>query len=163
MPYLLRTIRKTRWIRDPNIAWQQNVVKADAMIDLKTEENCLSVWYIQDNKSNLDEVITALAANRDDVVVMDYMIIDASIPESIKIKMTDDKGNSPYKDANLWHRHLIELTTEKMYLLSKEMCERGIKIRKLPKEISALLINALETNKIDANLLKRKLVERLGK
>ena len=50
-----------RWLRPDWLAGDE--VQADALVDLSTKDNELSVWLIENDKSNLEHVVTALAAN----------------------------------------------------------------------------------------------------
>ena len=64
MSFFLRKIRKAKWYKDEKDTWlADGELQADSLVDLKTDDNALSVWYIEHDKSNLKRVIAALGAN----------------------------------------------------------------------------------------------------
>jgi hypothetical protein len=154
VPLLLRTIRKSRWNKD-NFPWlTQDDIQADLLIDLVTSNNTLSVWLIQDDKSNLNEVITALASNRDTISNLDYAIFDISLLESINIKLEVKEGNTLYDKANRWHRDLIELTVNKIVKLAESMLKNSSIERVSEKKILNLIKGAVDNGQIDKEKLK---------
>jgi hypothetical protein len=78
MPLILRKIRKARWYQydRSDFPWLlEEDIPADPLGDLATNDNELSVWQINDDKSNLPRVAAALAANCDDISNLDYALI----------------------------------------------------------------------------------------
>lgn len=76
MPLILRMISKGKWLPEPNLPWlKEDELQADVFHELKTGENTLSVWSIADDRSNLERVVAALAANRNRVSNFDYALI----------------------------------------------------------------------------------------
>ena len=66
MPLFLRIIRKAKWYKNEQVPWlPEGELQADTLTDLSTKSNELSVWHIEDDRSNLEQVVTALAAGRD--------------------------------------------------------------------------------------------------
>jgi hypothetical protein len=58
MPLYLIRITKRNWERDEyDTSWlEPSEVPADVHRDLRVTESALSVWHIEDDKSNLEEV-----------------------------------------------------------------------------------------------------------
>jgi hypothetical protein len=153
VPLLLRAIRKSRWNKD-NFPWlTQDDIQADLLGDLVTSNNTLSVWLVQDDKSNLNEVITALASNRNTISNLDYAIFDISLLESINIKLEVNEGNTHYDKSNRWHRDLIELTANKIVKLAESMLKNSSIERVLEKKISDLIKGAVDNGQIDKEKL----------
>ena len=153
MPLLLRAIRKSRWNKD-NFPWlTQDDIQADLLGDLVTSNNTLSVWLVQDDKSNLNEVITALASNRNTISNLDYAIFDISLLESINIKLEVNEGNTHYDKSNRWHRDLIELNANKIVKLAESMLKNSSIERVLEKKISDLIKGAVDNGQIDKEKL----------
>ena len=75
------------WLEDDD-------TQADALWSLRTKGNQLSVWLIDDNKSNLKRVIAALAAGRDTLDKIDYALIDRRVLESPDIPVSKVDGLS---------------------------------------------------------------------
>jgi len=49
-------------------------VPAEAVQDFRADGNELSVWYVEPDRSNLDRVLTAIAANREHFEKIDYAV-----------------------------------------------------------------------------------------
>jgi hypothetical protein len=54
---------------------------------LRVNEGTLSVWHIEDDRSNLDVVIAALAATRQNVDKFEYGLFDQEIADRLGIKV----------------------------------------------------------------------------
>jgi hypothetical protein len=96
-------------------------VQGDSLKDLKTDENVLSVWHIEDDRSNLDQVLTCLASNNDSISHIDYALIDLNAVIALGINVVVHPGKTPYTVGNLWHRDLVELTGSKLIGLAMEI------------------------------------------
>lgn len=145
MPLILRGIRKNRWIKKSfpgGIA-----LPADAFDDVKTLNNGLSVWIIEDNRSNLTQVITALASTKPSLSNIDYVLVDARHIVPI-FPLDPAPGETADASANPMHRNISNLSAPKLYELvslidthgnpdsmrEKEVCEhlvRGIMVGRL--------------------------------
>lgn len=155
MPFLLRTIRKAKWYKNENVPWlAEDELQADALADLSTKDNELSVWHIEDDRSNLEQVVTALAAGRDYIANLDYALFDQQILSAINIKIKDTKGGSPDEKVNSWHRDLVELSATKLMELAKAIQTKAVKERVLPKDIVRLIKQAVESGRINRAKLK---------
>lgn len=56
MPFLLRTVKGRKWYHDPDLLWlREGDMPADTLTDLRTEANKPSLWYVEDDKSNLSQ------------------------------------------------------------------------------------------------------------
>lgn len=162
VPLLLRAIRKSKWSTDNNILWlSAQEIQADALVDLKTSNNTLSVWYVEDDRSNLQQVITALASNRDNVANLDYALFDLKLVEDIGIKVEINEGATPYDKANRWHRDLVELSANKLIKLAEIILTKSHKERVLEKKILNLIKEAVKDGEIDRTKLKENIVKKL--
>jgi hypothetical protein len=80
MPFFLRTIRKARWYNVEGVSWlEKGDIQADPLADLNTKGNELSVWLVENDRSNLEQVVTALAATRTDISNLDYALLDVRL------------------------------------------------------------------------------------
>ncbi len=154
MPLLIKLDNK-RWWDKPE--WlTKGDVPAQALLDFKLENNELSVWHVESNGSNLDRVLTALAANRDFIDKIDYAVLDEKVVADWDIKLRKTPGISPDDYASKeWHRDLTELTGLKLLGLATEIVDL-IK-RKQPAMVKALLATAAEEGRINKDLMKQSL------
>jgi hypothetical protein len=80
VPFVLRKIRKAKWYKHQKVAWlKAGELQADAIGDLYTENNALSMWLVTDDKSNLQRVAAALAANCEYLGNLDYALLKVEL------------------------------------------------------------------------------------
>lgn len=123
MPFVLRKIRQSRWFRHEEHTWlEEDEVQADTLLDLRTEDNALSVWLVEDDRSNLDRVVAALASACDKLQNLDYILFESTILPEIGINIEKSDGITPDEEANhSWHRNLIELSAQDLTTLASEL------------------------------------------
>jgi hypothetical protein len=62
MALFLRKVRQSRWFNEPAAAFLEvGDVPADPFVDLQTKENLLSVWEVEEDRSNVMRVVRAIA------------------------------------------------------------------------------------------------------
>jgi len=161
--FLLVLIRKAKWYRTEATAFlAAGDISADCLSDLRTTGNELSAWYVEDNKSNLTRILTALGAGRDDLVHVDYLIFDHSVPTTLGIKLRKTGGLTPDKGANAaWHYDLIELSARKLVELAVAIFEGATKERIPVKTVAEWIKGGVARNEIDGSKLKPNLAGRL--
>jgi len=162
---LLRKIRKGRWYKEPQPSWLcADDIPSDPLGDLVTSENSLSVWYIDDERANLRDVITAMAANRDHVSNFDYVLVGLEDVLSLNLKLESTEGGSPNKEANRrWHRDVIELSSAKLGQLAKLFYQKGQRDRVQEKIVRSMILTVLgEGDKIDKSKLSSSMQDSLG-
>lgn len=121
MSYLLRKYTINRWIiKDPFS--EDTRFPADPLWDLRTTDNKLSVYFIDDKESNLDKVILALASapdkkSRDDILA--YVLLDPKELKKMKFVIEESKGKTRIQKANESHRNIVGLTAERLIELAK--------------------------------------------
>lgn len=105
-------------------------LQADAVIDFKTDSNSLSLYVVEDDRSNLHQITAALAANADSVSNVDYALFDKQllINEGFVLDSTI-KGNTPDLEVNDWHLDLIQLTAQSLGRLIEVVHVQGEKQR----------------------------------
>jgi hypothetical protein len=152
MPYLLRKIRKARWspeLRDEFGPFDDQDCPADCVADLSTAGCRLSLWEIHDDRSNLGEVIVALAANADHLSNLDYALIPRDkIEEIAQLEVTE--GQTAHIQANQkWHRDLIGLSGRRLIDIAALIFSIAERRRVLQREVSHMVQDALERKRLD--------------
>jgi hypothetical protein len=135
-------------------------VQADALSDLRTARNALSVWNVDPALNNLSGVLTALASNRDQLDKVDYTLIDENLLPKIAIECVKSPANTAYLTLNAHHRDLIKLTAGKIAALAREMMPLS-HVRVPEKKVRELLRSALRDGLLDRSLIKAKLIAEL--
>lgn len=137
-------IRKRNWDKPADAPWlKSNELHADPLGDLRTTDNALSVWLIHDDKSNLEQVIIALAVNRQQIDKFEYGLFDQAIPLKLDIPMLTSDGKTPIPDANRWHRDLVQLTADKLVDLAKAIFDKMERERLFHEEVAAKILAVL--------------------
>jgi len=141
---LLRTIRKPKWLRQSDKDWlPDNTLQADALGDLKTQQNSISLWKIHDDRSNMSRIIAALAASKDSLSNIDYAIFDYEIPAQLGIKLSSLPGETLDKEANIWHIDATELTAMKLLDLAQSIYLKAEINRFQKKEVTDMIIESI--------------------
>ena len=164
MPLILRKIRRSKWYKHEGVAWlQAGELQADILVDLKTEDNWMSVWLVEDDKSNLDDLLSALAATCAVLSNLDYATLAEDIVSAVGVKIVQTEGDTPNKDVNKWHHDLVELSVSKVVGLAKAILTSGETKRVQPRQILRLIARAVESGKIDATKLSEDIRAKLEK
>jgi hypothetical protein len=163
VPLLLRAIRKNRWYKSEAVAWlPEGEIQADPLGDLATSNNTLSVWQVEDDDSNLEKVITALASSRASISNLDYAVLNIDLLTETGIKIEINPGETPYELANVWHRDLIELTATKIVRLAETMMQNSHILRIPEKRVLDLIKDAVHNGQIDKTKLHPGIANKLG-
>jgi hypothetical protein len=125
MPLLLRTVRQNRWLKDEAAPFLANDdVPADALGDLTTQQNVLSVWEVASDRSNIERIVRAVALGRNKIDHMGYVLFDSALLPERGIEVLANEGDSPDLGANSWHRDLV-VSGRKLVRLTKAILEHG--------------------------------------
>lgn len=127
---------------------QAGDIPADALSDLRTQDNKLSVWSVEADKTNLNVVLTAFASTRQRVDKLDYTLVDESVLPRILIDAAQSDASTPYVSANAAHWDLVELTVSKIVRLAQEVMLLD-RVRVSERQVRALLMEALQTGALD--------------
>ena len=151
MPLLFRKIdSKLKWDKDVSFSWlATHDVQADPVTDLKTTQNVLSVYSIDDERSNLARVVAAIAATRDHFDNLDYILFDKLILLEVDIKIKKAIGKTPDGQVNNWHLELFELSGFKLVNVAKIILNKGEINRLLKKDVTRLIKDGLTSAQID--------------
>ena len=162
MAYLLRKIRKNRWTGE--MTWlPEEELQADALNDLGTKSNELSVYHIAPNKSNLDQVVAALAVNTTDPSNIDFALFEENIISELGIKIKKSKGELADDQVNNWHSDLHELSASKLLSLALAIKKKAKIERKAPMQVLNIVADSLNNDQIDRSRVKWAKPEDLAK
>lgn len=131
---MLRDIKIERWFaatQAPN-----DPLPADPLADLNTKENVLSVWELPDDRSNLEDIVTAIAANKN-IKEIDVALIEKSLISQLGIEILETEGNTPITEVRPTHRDLAKLGAQ-------DLIEIADVIRKAPDDIVQFSVAEVE-------------------
>ncbi len=167
MPKFLRKVKyKTNW--DPNGEFSKYVpageAPADALQDLVTSDNALSLWEIDDHGTNLERVLAAIASRGDHLQKIDYLIVDSKHIQGLGLRMEQRVGETHDSHANKsWHFDLNRLSASDLSRLANSMFANGKTERKVESSLIPLLKKSIEDGFVDKTNLRPNLLERIFK
>ena len=159
MRFVLRIIAKSKWYDNAEKIEQllregrlqadalNDLIRADALNDLRTTGDRLSVWYIDAFKSNLQQIIVALAANRDRIDKFDYVLLKDSTLSALGIRIQESPGDTPDDEVNTCHSELVELSLE-MLLKLVSVIRISERVRVPEAKIRQQLLEAVSSRRL---------------
>lgn len=165
MTLALRIIKKKNWYNSSAYDWlDESEFLADALQDLKTEDNNLSIWLIEEgDDTTLRRVIAGLTARRDHIVNFDYCVIDFTVIDALKIryKRSDGDGNDHLANKK-WHFDLIQLSGNKIWGLAEYIRKNpDARHRINDKSVLKILIDAVNAGNINQDDLGESIVKKI--
>ncbi|MEH2299367.1 MAG: hypothetical protein V7K88_10110 [Nostoc sp.] len=159
-------MRKSKWYKTETTAWLLlGEFQSDLLGDLATSGNKLSVYRVEDDCSNLERLVAALAANCDRIANFDYVLFEEKILKDIGIKSEHTKGETPDETVNNCHLDLIELSAFRLVDLAKQILDRGKVERFSPLKVTNLLADSIKKgylNKAKMRLIPKE-IEKIDK
>jgi hypothetical protein len=162
MSFLVRKITRGKW----SVGEHVEAVNADAITQcMKTQDNTLSVWKIDDEK-DLQNSILAMAAANDFLSKIDVVILSEQALLDREIPIATTPGLTPCKDLVDTHRDLSDLNVTHLGLISDLIAE---KIRK--EEVHSfslgtlknILCSAIDSGKLTTESLSESVREKVVK
>jgi hypothetical protein len=172
MPLLLRKINFEKWKPDEAVQAQidtwlpEDDIEGDPIGDLPTEDNALSFYEVDDDKTNVNQVIAALAAKVQNPGEIAYALVAQKALIDLGYEIEERKGTTPDETVNNWHRDIIKLSCKKLYYLIKVI--RDDKVAEITtsfeSEVEEALRESLKAGKLDVKRvnIRGDLRKRLG-
>lgn len=161
VPSLLIKINHAKWYGD--LPWLKvGEVQAAALWDLRQSDNRLSVWSIPDDTSNLQRIVAALAATRENIENLDYVLLQSASLSALNIGIEKTNGATPDAGVNAeYHLDLIELTISKIVSIANLIKLSAEKDRVQSFDVKKYLVKSYESGYLDQGLLKAKLLGKI--
>lgn len=161
MSFLLRKYIGDRWIINDPFS-ETTKFPADPLGDLKTTDNKLSVFEIDDKKSNLDNVIIGLASapERKSLDDIEYVLLDTEELEKEGFVIKKSKGKTLIDKVNEVHRDIVDLTAKRLVNLAKIIYQRT-KIKSFMDYKRKQTIKTMMTDGINKGLFTSKDAEKI--
>ncbi len=162
MSQVLRIIRKNRWSSDDSWLKNKNMdAPAEILSDFSTKNNELSFWIVRDDSIILNRLLATLAANRDELDHLDYLLFDEIIFQQAKIQTEFSLGDTVDQTVNQLHLAVKNLTVKQLADLAIFIwCSPTKDLnRHLQKELASKISWSAQNGYIDTQKLKPKLRE----
>jgi hypothetical protein len=162
---LLRKVDKRRWDWTAGgIRWvQSGDIPAAPVADFNTSvDSKISVWYVENDKSNLERIVAGIAAGRQTADKFDYVLFPENLLSQAGVKVENAAGQSKDKDANAkWHRDLVEISATKLIKLVELVHREGNVVRSSERQVIALIRKFVDAGLIEERSLTEMLAKRV--
>lgn len=173
MPLLFRKIdNKPNWdnFRSKSPNWiNSGDIPGDLLKDLQTTGNELSVYELADSNSNLDQIISAMAANRQYLKPIYYILIERESIVSNNYSISKAVGKTPSDEVNRnYHINIEKLSGINLVKLAKIFSEKSelnnseIIYRVRAVDVLKKIINSITKKEFSIDKLSGSLKEKVG-
>ncbi|MCC6445365.1 MAG: hypothetical protein IT210_18135 [Armatimonadetes bacterium] len=140
MALLLRMVRESRWRMDEN----GNIDLLEAIRDLKTAGQGISVWHAEDDRSNLSRIIAALAASAPYLRDAEYMLFDRILLAELDLQCCKTQGATLDRTANEeWHEDIMISSEKDRLRLADVLYRNGSIAIIIKKQIKRLVAHSV--------------------
>jgi hypothetical protein len=166
MAWCVRKLDYRRLLEDPREeeAWLTNGdLRADALRDLTTDDNKLSIYEVDDAGGvSLDRILAALAARRDNIAKLDFVLFDFTILGDVELAYERVPGDTFDSAVNDRHIDLVQLTARKLAEFGSRIRVQGFLERYQDKAVLGLIRGSVDQGFLEATSLKPGVAKRLG-
>lgn len=159
MPFFLRAINRENWPEPEDNATAHDL-DADALNDLKTQDNTLSVWYAE-SEADLRSAIVAYLGSMDkwvELEVVEFIAIDTQEIENVGIKYNQEPNFTYIKGYEEKHRDLAELkydSIEKLADIVIKSINEGNEYLLDQGEIKELFAEVVQAGKLTSSAIDK--------
>ena len=158
--FFVRTYSPAKWKPRDHLAAGE--IAADAVtLDLRTTNDALSVWRCENgDKSDLDEVVLAIAAGRERLDRCFVVCLSGDELEEDGVSWTPSAGRTPVSDLAERHADLCRLDYARLGLVARRMqAAIGVDRTHRPnrQRVGELLLAAVAQGRVDADQLHDRL------
>lgn len=164
----LRVVSKmSRWDGSNSVNRPGALVCGDAITDLKTSCNALSIW-MANNDEQIEESAAVIALGRTKLDKVSFILLEDDEINRINISLKNNKGECrPVIDDSVLERHrdLIELDSVQLEKLSLYMLNQVQQDRcsfKDSGQLKTIIFKMIDERKVDPTKINDKLKEELG-
>lgn len=158
--YLGRKITRAKWLDE--VQTKPDIIPADALVDLRTQSNALSVWECEDaSVDSMSTVVLALATSSNDRIErMDCVVVSKAQVGELDILVARVPGETKVADLVQSHRDLEHLNFAKVgglsVLVQNSIVEK--RFRRFSKiEVKKLIVGAIEAGRLEKSDLPDKI------
>lgn len=151
MRQLLRVVDGARWdFVDEVTDWAQVVLPAAPFGDLRgSPSNKLSVWVVEEDRSNLERIIAGMAATRGNIEKFDGRLVDEAAVLALGIDIQKSSGSSRDREANRnWHADLIQMDLRKLEAFALLLAQHGTPLEHGYDEVKGLIFESVRAEHI---------------
>lgn len=164
MAFLVRKISRGKW---PNEPVQKEEIEADAISDIRTTKNTLSLWRVE-SEAEIESAVLALSASSksEQIETIDIVWIPESVFDNYGIEISEETpGDTVVEDLANNHRDLIHITYKTLgdiaEIITKEILDQAHYKKVTKSKVKELLINAYKDKRILEEKCTPKMLEKI--
>jgi hypothetical protein len=166
VPFFLRAANRRRWDWESSddFSWlPAGEIPASPFGDLSpSADSALSVWLVDDDQSNFNRVVAALAAGRKHLDKFDYLLMEERTLVDLGVQVESRAEPCPDEDASArWHRNVIRLTASQLRALVLHIHATGHVRRLLKPAVESILREAVASNRLNLSRVEPSLLDSL--
>lgn len=165
MAFLVRRIARAKW---PEEICEICDLDGDAISDLRTTDNTLSLWYI-DDESQLEKAALALAASSKSEKIDSFSVVWMPVEDVAEkgLSIVETDGDTVVSDLIKSHRDLSDVTYSRIgdtaEIILKELISNKHVRRFTRSEIKKVLIDAYNSQRLAIEKCNPRLIEEIQK
>lgn len=149
MTFFLRKVRRAKWYREaPKGQATREGLQADALGDLRTQENKLSLFIVDDDLGNLERIAAALAANSANPGNLDYLLLERQAIDDLGYTEISNPGETPDQEVNDAHVDLAIPNAQMLVDLAFVFWNQGDTNRIQRKRVQQMIRDGIEAGQI---------------
>lgn len=166
--FLVRAIKKSRWISDREDLDDSHISAWGITLDLKAERNELSFWSCEDDsvESRREAVLAIAAQGRNQPDRIEFVWLSEKLIKSDGLEIAETNGSTYVKSLEKTHRDLKSINETRLISIARRVDE-AIKDGKYglftPGQVTKLLAGAVNDGRLDLNKLKGKVKDKVQK
>ena len=162
MALLVRKVEMSKWRQNDILNGAD--VSADAITNcLRTTNNKISVWMI-DDEENIEDAVLAIVSHSEHLDSIDIVKIGLETVSDRKLKLTNSPGLTPYSAYIGNHYDIEELSYRSLGTLASILVQcfiDGNDMRFTRGKLKSLLVNGIGSGKINKEDLNTRLLNKL--
>lgn len=130
-------------------------LRADALRDLRTDENKLSIFEVNEEAGiSVTRIVAAIAAKRDFLAKLDFILFESDLLQNLDISSKKVDGDTLDPAVNASHIDLVRLTAAKLAKFGARIRVDGKIERRAEKQVVRLIKESLAQGFINPGDLK---------
>lgn len=171
MAYYVRKISRSKWQATPlsndseKAILEVKGVSADAITNcIKTKENKLSLWRVEDKNEVIEDIIPLIIGfERPDTCDVIYISEDTFLDEGIFIEQSLKDANTPIEELKQYHYNAIIYDYDGLGKFAKVVLKSLNNHKRFKgKEVKAKLKEMLDNHEIEKDMISDKLFEKIS-
>jgi hypothetical protein len=160
-------MKYSQWLTKPKPDWlQEDEIPADPIFGLKTKNNALSVWLINNDSSRIDRIAVALSIKKQTLEDFEYVLFDLRKVTDIGIKTNQTIGTSLDHKINEFHIDLVEISAQKLIKLAETIIvkiwqgDTSLVNRILRKEVAQHIFEGISKGYINSSSVEPNVINK---